>query len=95
MATEHPDNVTDAPGETPEETDESYVEIDGTERRRAFVDRFGDRIEVLHLHDNDGTADDHEPLPGYEPVVEAVGAPYNVFEMKRVADVARCLDGSG
>ncbi len=62
---------------------------------RAFVDRFGDRIEVVHLHDNDGTADDHEPFPGYEPVVDAVDAPYNVFEMKRVADVARCLDGSG
>lgn len=61
---------------------------------RAFADRLGDRIEVVHLHDNDGTADDHEPLPGYGPVVEAVGAPYNVFETKAVADVARCLDGA-
>jgi sugar phosphate isomerase/epimerase len=64
---------------------------------RAFADRFGDRVEVLHLHDNDGTADDHDPIApaAYEPVVEAVGAPYNVLEMKSLDDVARCLDDSG
>jgi sugar phosphate isomerase/epimerase len=54
----------------------------------AFVDRFGDRIRVCHLHDNDGTADQHDPLTGYEPVVEAVPADHFVFETKSVADVA-------
>ncbi len=49
MATEHPDNVTDAPGETPEETDESYVEIDGTERRRAFVDRYPNAAQAVRV----------------------------------------------
>jgi len=58
---------------------------------RDFVDRFGDRIRVCHLHDNDGTADDHEPLPDYRRIVDAVPADYFVFEMKSVADVARCL----
>ncbi|GGN97515.1 sugar phosphate isomerase/epimerase family protein [Haloarcula pellucida] len=57
----------------------------------AFVERFGDRIRVCHLHDNDGTADLHEPLTDYEPVVEAVPADYFVFETKSVADVARCV----
>lgn len=56
-----------------------------------FIERFGDRIRVCHLHDNDGTADDHEPLPEYEAVVEAVDADFNVFEMKTVEDVARCV----
>jgi sugar phosphate isomerase/epimerase len=58
-----------------------------------FVDRFGDRIRIVHLHDNDGTADDHDPLPGYEDVVADVGAPYNVLEMKSLADVTRCVEG--
>jgi sugar phosphate isomerase/epimerase len=56
-----------------------------------FVDRFGDRIHVAHLHDNDGTGDDHDPIPEYESVAAAVGAPYNVFEMKSLADVERCV----
>ncbi|WP_049928697.1 sugar phosphate isomerase/epimerase family protein [Halopiger goleimassiliensis] len=60
----------------------------------SFVERFGDRIHVVHLHDNDGTADDHEPLPGYEAVVDRVDAPYNVLEMKSLADVDRCVRGS-
>jgi sugar phosphate isomerase/epimerase len=55
---------------------------------RAFVDRFGQRITVCHLHDNDGTADQHDPLTDYEPVVDAVPADYFVFETVSVADVA-------
>ncbi len=30
-----------------------------------FVDWCGDRIRVVHLHDNDGTGDDHDPLPTF------------------------------
>jgi sugar phosphate isomerase/epimerase len=59
----------------------------------AFVDRFGDRIHVAHLHDNDGTADDHDPLPDFRRVAADVGAPYNVLEMKSLADVDRCVSG--
>lgn len=56
-----------------------------------FVDRFGDRIRVVHLHDNDGTGDDHDPLPTFETVVADVGAPYNVLEMKSPDDIAACV----
>lgn len=63
------------------------VDVDG------FVERFGDRIRVAHLHDNDGTADRHEPLPGYEAVAERIGAEYNVLEMKSLADIERCVSG--
>lgn len=56
-----------------------------------FVERFGDRIRVAHLHDNDGTADDHDPLPSFRDVAADVGAPYNVLEMKSLDDVERCL----
>lgn len=59
----------------------------------AFVDRFGERIRVAHLHDNDGTADRHDPLAEYEDVARRIGAPYNVFEMKSLADVERCVAG--
>lgn len=58
---------------------------------RSFVAEFGDRIRVCHLHDNDGTADQHEPFPGHKSVVEGVPANYFVFEMKSVRDVARCV----
>jgi len=57
----------------------------------AFVDRFGDRIRVCHLHDNDGTADQHEPLVDHESIVEHVPADYFVFETKSVDDVARSV----
>lgn len=59
----------------------------------SFAKRFGDRIRVTHLHDNDGTADDHDPLPTYESVAADIGAPYNVLEMKTKADIARCVEG--
>lgn len=57
----------------------------------AVVDRFGDRIEVCHLHDNDGTADQHAPLTDYESFIGQVPAEYFVFEMKAVDDVATCV----
>jgi sugar phosphate isomerase/epimerase len=58
---------------------------------RRFVDRFGDRIRIAHLHDNDGTADAHEPLPSFRDVAADIGAPYNVLEMKSRDDVERCV----
>lgn len=54
---------------------------------REFLDRFGERVHVVHLHDNDGETDQHHPLPGYESVVAEIEAPYNVFEIKAVADI--------
>jgi len=58
---------------------------------QAFVDRFGERIRVCHLHDNGGEADDHEPLSDYRRFVDTVPAEQFVFEMKTVADVAQCV----
>ncbi|MDY7083436.1 MAG: sugar phosphate isomerase/epimerase family protein [Halobacteria archaeon] len=58
---------------------------------RDFAEEFGDRIHVLHLHDNDGDEDDHMPISEYDEVVERVGAEFNVFEMKEVDDIARCV----
>jgi sugar phosphate isomerase/epimerase len=58
----------------------------------AFVDAVGDRIRVVHLHDNDGTDDDHDPLPAYEAVGADLGAAYNVLEMKSKADIRRCVE---
>lgn len=57
-----------------------------------FVDRFEDRIHVLHLHDNDGTTDAHDPLPEFREVAADVGAPYNVLEMKSLPDIAACVE---
>ena len=49
------------------------------------TDRFGgDR-------DNDGTADQHEPLPDHEPLVEAIPANHFVFEMKSLDDIAKSV----
>ena len=55
---------------------------------QAFVEEFGQRIRVCHLHDNDGSADQHEPFPEYRSVVESVPANVFVFEMKSPEDVA-------
>jgi len=56
-----------------------------------FVTEFGHRIQVCHLHDNDGTADQHRPMPDYQSVVEAVPAEQFVFEMKSLDDLARSV----
>lgn len=70
--------------------DVGHAKVNGYDWR-AFVEEFGRRIRVCHLHDNDGTADQHEPLPGYESVVESVPANFFVFEMKSIADVAKTV----
>jgi sugar phosphate isomerase/epimerase len=66
--------------------DVGHAKVNGHDWR-AFVDTFGDRIRVCHLHDNDGTADQHRPLFEYEPIVDAVPADCFVFETKSVADI--------
>ena len=71
--------------------DVGHASVNGTDWRE-YVDRFGDRITVCHLHDNDGSADAHEPIGEYEEIVDTVGAAYNVFEMKTPADIAACLE---
>ncbi|WP_268105849.1 sugar phosphate isomerase/epimerase family protein [Natronomonas gomsonensis] len=70
--------------------DVGHASVNGNDWRE-YVDRFGDHITVCHLHDNDGESDAHDPLTDYEPIVDAVGARYNVFETKAVGDVATCL----
>jgi sugar phosphate isomerase/epimerase len=54
---------------------------------RDFLDEFGERVHVVHLHDNDGETDQHQPLSGYESVVAEIKAPYNVFEIKAIGDI--------
>ena len=70
--------------------DVGHAKVNGYDWRE-FVDEFGRRIRVCHLHDNDGTADQHNPLPEYESVVESVPANFFVFEMKSVADVGNTV----
>jgi sugar phosphate isomerase/epimerase len=72
--------------------DVGHAKVSGVDWR-SFVDRLGDRIRVCHLHDNDGTADRHDPLVEYEPVVEAVPADYVVFETQSVGDVRESVGG--
>lgn len=70
--------------------DVGHAKVTGTDWRN-FVDRFGNRIEVCHLHDNDGTGDQHSPISEYKQIVETINASYNVFEMKSMADIAECV----
>lgn len=56
-----------------------------------FVDRFGDRIRIVHLHSNDGTSDQHHPITDYQGFIDGIDADYYVFEMKSMADIERCL----
>lgn len=72
--------------------DVGHANVNGTDLD-AFLDRFGDRVTVVHLHGNDGTGDDHDPMPAFEATVERVGAPYNVLEMKSLADIETSVDG--
>lgn len=71
--------------------DVGHAKVNGYDWRE-FVERFGERIRVCHLHDNDGTSDTHDPLSSYREIVETVPAEYFVFEMKSVDDVATCLE---
>jgi sugar phosphate isomerase/epimerase len=72
--------------------DVGHAKVTGVDPE-GFAERFGDRVRVAHLHDNDGTADSHDPLPGYGAVAERLGAAYNVLEMKSLADVEACVTG--
>ena len=58
---------------------------------QTFAEQFGDRIEVCHLHDNDGSSDAHYPLEEYESIIDTVGATYNVFEMVTLEDIEACV----
>lgn len=58
---------------------------------REFVERFGERISVCHLHDNDGINDTHDPLTDYRSIVDTIDTTYNVFEMKSTTDIEACL----
>lgn len=67
--------------------DVGHAKVNG-EEWHDFVEEFGPRIRVCHLHDNDGTSDQHRPLPDYEPLVESIPADQFVFEMKSLGDLA-------
>lgn len=67
--------------------DVGHAKVNG-EDWRDFVEEFSHRIQVCHLHDNDGTADQHRPLPEYDSFVEAIPADQFVFEMKSLDDLA-------
>lgn len=58
---------------------------------RTYVDRFGDRIRAVHMHDNDGTRDAHEPFTDLASVCRTVPADYAVFEVKSIADLEACV----
>jgi sugar phosphate isomerase/epimerase len=70
--------------------DVGHAQITGVDPS-TFVDRFGDRIRVCHLHDNDGRSDSHDPIEGFRTIAETVDAEYSVLEMKSLADVRRCV----
>jgi sugar phosphate isomerase/epimerase len=70
--------------------DVGHAKVNGVDWQ-TFADRFGERVEVLHLHDNDGTSDDHDPLTDYADIVATTAASYSVFEMKQVSDVDTCI----
>jgi sugar phosphate isomerase/epimerase len=67
--------------------DVGHAKVNGHDWR-SFVSEFRNRILSCHLHDNDGTADQHKPFSGYESVVASVPADYFVFEMKSLGDIA-------
>lgn len=71
--------------------DVGHAKATGVDYER-FVERFGDRIHVAHLHDNDGTCDAHDPLPAFRSVASTIEAPYGVLEMKSWRDVRRCVE---
>lgn len=73
--------------------DVGHAKVTGVDYHE-FVERFGDRIVVCHLHDNDGSDDSHDPLPSFRDVAADVGATYNVLEMKSLGDIELCVRGS-
>lgn len=73
--------------------DVGHAKVNGYDWK-VFTDTFGDRIKICHLHDNDGTADQHQPLFEYDSIVDAIPADYFVFETKSVVDVGKTV-GAG
>jgi sugar phosphate isomerase/epimerase len=67
--------------------DVGHAKVNG-EDWRAFVAEFGQRIRVCHLHENDGSADQHRPLPEHADFIDAIPADQFVFEMKSLSDLA-------
>lgn len=67
--------------------DVGHAKVNG-EDWHDFVEKFGHRIQVCHLHDNDGTADQHAPMREYDSLVESIPANQFIFEMKSLGDVA-------
>lgn len=70
--------------------DVGHAKVNG-ERWQDFVEEFGERIHVCHLHDNDGNKDTHDPLTDYDHFIDTIPADVFVFEMKSVADITRCV----
>jgi len=70
--------------------DIGHAKVNG-EHWQEFVDQFGDRIHICHLHHNDGNEDTHEPLTEHNDLVDAIPANIFVFEMKDTADIAQCV----
>ena len=95
-----PADLADVLSDVPFATDHLGVTLDVGHAKangydwKTFVDRFGDRITVCHLHDNDGTGDQHMPMAEYETIVETVPADYFVFEMKSLDDIERSVEAA-
>ncbi|QFU84843.1 sugar phosphate isomerase/epimerase family protein [Natronorubrum aibiense] len=73
--------------------DVGHAKVSGYEWQ-AFNDRFGDHIRVLHLHENDGTGDQHRPIRDYEKIVSTVDPDFAVLEMKRLDHIAESVRGA-
>ncbi|MFW6436610.1 MAG: sugar phosphate isomerase/epimerase family protein [Halococcoides sp.] len=66
--------------------DVGHATVNGQDWRR-YAERFGERIRAVHMHDNDGTRDAHEPFADLASVIERVPADYAVFEVKSIDDL--------
>ncbi|SDY63898.1 sugar phosphate isomerase/epimerase family protein [Halopenitus persicus] len=58
---------------------------------KAFHDHIDEHVRVLHIHDNDGESDQHQPHDHAEELIAAVNPDYAVLELKQVADIERCV----
>ena len=74
--------------------DVGHAKVTGADPE-AFLEAVGDRIRIVHLHDNDGEHDSHDVIPDFRAVADRLGAPYNVLEMKSLADIEACVAGTG